>query len=43
MTKKVYNHMTKHKNIHTWRNIKSSYKNNKFKISAPKWNDEFEL
>ena len=27
---------------YTWRNIKSSY-NNKFKISAPTWNDEFEL
>ena len=28
---------------YTWENIKSSYKNNKFKISAPKWSDEFEL
>ena len=28
---------------YTWRNIKSSYNNNKFKISAPRWNDEFEL
>ena len=28
---------------YTWRNIKNSYKNNKFKISAPTWNDEFEL
>ena len=27
----------------TWRNIKPSYNNNKFKISAPTWNDEFEL
>ena len=27
---------------HTWRNIKSSY-SNKFKISAPTWNDKFEL
>ena len=26
-----------------WGNIKSSYNNNKFKISAPTWNDEFEL
>ena len=26
-----------------WRNIKSSYKNNKFKVSAPTWSDEFEL
>ena len=28
---------------YTWKNMKSSYKNNKFKISAPKWNDKFEL
>ena len=28
---------------YTWKNIKSSYKNNKFEISAPAWNDEFEL
>ena len=28
---------------YTWRNIKSSYNNNKSKISAPTWNDEFEL
>ena len=28
---------------YTWRNIKSSYKNNKFKISAPTWSYEFEL
>ena len=28
---------------YTWRNIKSSCNNNKFKISAPTWNDEFEL
>ena len=27
----------------TWRNIKNSYNNNKFKISAPIWNDKFEL
>ena len=26
-----------------WRNIKSSYNNNEFKISGPKRNDEFEL
>ena len=25
---------------YTWRSIKSSYNNNKFKISAPTWNDE---
>ena len=27
---------------YTWRNIKRSYDNNKFKISAPTRNDEFE-
>ena len=27
----------------TWRNIKSSYNNNKFKTSAPTWDDKFEL
>ena len=25
-----------------WKNIESSYNNNKFKISAPTWNDKFE-
>ena len=28
---------------YTWKNIKSSYNKNKFKISAPTWNDKFEL
>ena len=28
---------------YTWKNIKSAYNNNKFKISAPKWNDNFNL
>ena len=28
---------------YTWKNIKSSYNNNKFKISALTWNDEFKL
>ena len=28
---------------YTWRNIKSSHNNNKFKIFAPTWNDKFEL
>ena len=27
---------------YTWRNVKNSYKNNKFKISAPTWSYEFE-
>ena len=28
---------------YTWKNIKKSYKNNKFKMLAPTWNEEFEL
>ena len=28
---------------YTWKNTKSSYNNNKFKISAPTWSDKFEL
>ena len=28
---------------YTWKNIKSAYSNNKFKISAPTWNDTFDL
>ena len=28
---------------YSWKNIKSSYNSNKFKISAPTWNDKFEL
>ena len=28
---------------YTWKNIKSEYKNNKFNISAPTWNDTFDL
>ena len=28
---------------YTWKNIKSSYENNKFKISSTIWSDEFEL
>ena len=26
-----------------WKNIKRSYKNNEFKISASTWNEEFEI
>ena len=29
-------------NYYTWKNIKKSYKNNKFKISDPTWNEGFE-
>ena len=28
---------------YTWENVKSVYNNNKFKISAPTWNDGFNL
>ena len=28
---------------YTWKNIKSEYNNNKFKISVPTWNDIFDL
>ena len=30
-------------NYYTWKNVKSSYNNNKFKISAPTWSEEFDL
>ena len=28
---------------YTWKNVKSIYKNNKFKISASTWNEMFDL
>ena len=28
---------------YTWKNVKSEYSNNKFKISAPTWNQTFDL
>ena len=28
---------------YTWKNIKTDYNNNKFKISAPTWNETFNL
>ena len=28
---------------YTWNNVKSDYNNNKFKISAPTWNDTFDV
>ena len=45
------NSKTNNKNIglvnlsirYIWKNIKSDYNNNKFKISAPTWNDTFDL
>ena len=29
--------------FYTWKNIKTEYNNNKFKISAPTWNETFDL
>ena len=29
--------------FYTWKNIRQQYKNNKLKIIAPNWNDDFEL
>ena len=28
---------------YAWKNIKSAYNNNKFKITTPTWNDDFDL
>ena len=28
---------------YTWKNIKSAYNSNRFKISVPTWNDQFDL
>ena len=28
---------------YTWKNVKSTYNNNKFKISGPTWNETFDL
>ena len=41
--KDKYNALSNLSIYDTWKNIKKSYKNNKFKISAPTWNEEFEL
>ena len=35
--------LSNHSIYYTWKNMKKSYKNNKFKISAPTWNEESEL
>ena len=32
-----------HSIYHTWKNIKSSYKDNKYKKTVPTWNDKFKL
>ena len=44
--KRSSNEHVAHQNLsiyHTWKNIRNQYKNNKLKIIAPTWNDEFEL
>ena len=28
---------------YTWKNVKSTYNNNKFKVSAPIWDETFDL
>ena len=46
-----FNHKNSNGNIalgnsnvyYTWKNIKSAYNNNKFIVSAPAWNDTFDL
>ena len=43
MSDKIYVALTNLSIYHAWKNIKKSYKNNKFKILAPAWNEEFEL
>ena len=35
--------LSSHSIYYTWKNIKDTYNNNKFKISAPTWNEEFKL
>ena len=39
----IYDALSNLSIYYTWKNIKRSYKNNKFKISTPTWNEEFEL
>ena len=41
--KDKYVALSKFRIYYTWKNIKKSNKNNKFKISAPKWNQKFQL
>ena len=38
-----YNALLSFSMYYTWKNIKKSYKNNKFKISVPTWNVKFDL
>ena len=43
--KKVFKRSDKYFDLsnYIWKNIKKIYKNNKFKIPAPTWNEKFEL
>ena len=44
LTNKLYLRIGENLGIYyTWKIMKSSYNSNKFKISAPTWNDKFEL
>ena len=43
---KSLNKYVSHQNLsiyYTWKNVRKQCKNNKVKIIAPTWNDEFEL
>ena len=42
-TKDKYIALSSFSIYYTWKNMKKSYKNNEFKVSALKWNEEFEL
>ena len=35
--------LSNHSILYTWKNIKSLYRSNRFKVSAPTWNDNFQL
>ena len=41
--KEVYVGLSNLSMYYTWKNMKKSCHNNKFKISAPSWNDKFDL
>ena len=43
LRKKIYIGLSNLSIYCIWRNIKKSYNKNKFKISAPTWNEEFKL
>ena len=43
LTDKLYLRKGQKSVYETWKNIKTSYNNNKFKMPAPIWGDEFEL